>query len=87
MRTIPQRELRNDSGRILAAVAGGETIAVTNNGVVMAVLVPPKLSPLERGRRGGNVLPVGARIRLRNVPRTVSEVGLQEVLDDLKADR
>lgn len=87
MKTIPQRELRNDSGRILAEVAAGETIEITNNGVVMAVMVPPKLSPLERGRRGGNVIPAGERIRLRDVPRAVSDVPLQEVLDDLKSER
>ena len=87
MRTIPQRELRNDSGRILAEVAADETIEVTNNGRVMAVLVPPRLSPLERGRRGGNVIPAGERVRLRDVPRVVSEVPLQEVLDDLKSER
>ncbi|XVV02192.1 type II toxin-antitoxin system Phd/YefM family antitoxin [Actinosynnema sp. CA-248983] len=39
-RKITQRELRNDSGAILRAVAGGETIVVTSNGAPVAQLVP-----------------------------------------------
>jgi len=40
MRTIPQRELRNDIGRILREVEGGETIEVTVDGRPVARLVP-----------------------------------------------
>ena len=40
-RTVPHRELRNDSGRILREAQTGETIAVTNRGEVVALLVPP----------------------------------------------
>jgi prevent-host-death family protein len=39
-RKITQRELRNDSGAILRAVAGGETVVVTSNGTPVAQLVP-----------------------------------------------
>lgn len=43
-RTISQRELRNDSGRILRDVQAGETIVVTRYGVAVAELrpVPPR---------------------------------------------
>ncbi|WNV89840.1 type II toxin-antitoxin system prevent-host-death family antitoxin [Umezawaea sp. Da 62-37] len=37
---ITQRELRNDSGAILRAVAGGEVFVVTSNGAPVAQLVP-----------------------------------------------
>ena len=37
---ITQRELRNDSGAILRAVAGGEVYVVTSNGTPVAQLVP-----------------------------------------------
>jgi prevent-host-death family protein len=40
-RTIPHRELRNNSSAVLREVADGATIEVTNNGEVVAVLVPP----------------------------------------------
>jgi prevent-host-death family protein len=87
MRTIPQRELRNDSGRVLAAVAAGETIEVTSNGTVMAVMVPPQVSPVERGRRDGSVRPARRRIRLLDVPRIRSTESVADALDDLRGDR
>ena len=40
MRQVSQRELRNDSGEILRAVAGGETVIITRNGTPMAELRP-----------------------------------------------
>lgn len=39
-RTITQRELRNDSGRVLRQVQAGETMVVTRNGVPVAELRP-----------------------------------------------
>ena len=48
MKTIAHRELRNNSSAVLARVAAGEAIAVTNHGEVAAVLVPPAASALER---------------------------------------
>lgn len=40
MRTIPQRELRNDIARVLREVEEGETIEVTVDGRPVARLVP-----------------------------------------------
>ncbi|HET7415229.1 MAG TPA: type II toxin-antitoxin system prevent-host-death family antitoxin, partial [Arthrobacter sp.] len=40
MSTIPHRELRNESSKILQRVKNGETIEVTNNGEIAATLVP-----------------------------------------------
>ena len=40
VRSITQRELRNDSGEILRAVEAGETVVVTRNGVPAAELRP-----------------------------------------------
>jgi prevent-host-death family protein len=44
VRTITQRELRNDSGSVLREVQAGQTIIVTRNGVPVAELrpVPPR---------------------------------------------
>jgi prevent-host-death family protein len=39
-RRITQRELRNDSGRIMRALDRGESFTVTRNGVPVAELVP-----------------------------------------------
>ena len=87
MRRIPQRDLRNDSGRVLAAVAAGESIEVTSNGTVMAVMVPPNVSPVERGRRDGTVRPARRRIRLSDVPRVRAAESIAAVLDDLRGER
>lgn len=57
-RTITQRELRNDSGAVLRAVEGGETLTVTRNGTPVAELRPvgrSRLVPREvivRARQG-----------------------------------
>lgn len=39
-RRISQRELRNDSGRIMRAVDKGQSFTVTRNGVPVGELVP-----------------------------------------------
>lgn len=49
-RTIPQRELRNDNARVIAAVAAGERFVITRNGEPVA-----ELRPIEHHRR--TVLP------------------------------
>lgn len=41
MRTVTHREMRNNSGEILRAVAAGETVQVTNHGQIAAVISPP----------------------------------------------
>jgi prevent-host-death family protein len=41
-RRITQRELRNDSGRIMRALDKGEAFTVTRNGVPVGELVPVK---------------------------------------------
>lgn len=40
-RTIPHRELRNNSSAILRQAEAGEVFEVTNHGKVVAKLVPP----------------------------------------------
>ena len=47
MRTVTHREMRNSSGEILRAVAAGETVQVTNNGQIAAVISPPATGSLE----------------------------------------
>ena len=41
-RRITQRELRNESGRIMRALDKGQTFTVTRNGVPVGELVPVK---------------------------------------------
>ena len=51
VRTIPQRELRNDISRILREVEQGEAFHVTVNGRVVAALIPPPEAGTVRPRR------------------------------------
>ena len=46
MRSVTHREMRNNSGEILRAVAAGESVQVTNNGQVAAIISPPSGSSL-----------------------------------------
>lgn len=40
MKTIAQRELRNDNAKVIDAVRAGETFIITRNGEPVAELVP-----------------------------------------------
>ncbi|MGH3696936.1 MAG: type II toxin-antitoxin system Phd/YefM family antitoxin [Pseudonocardiaceae bacterium] len=82
-KTIPHRELRNNSSAVLRDVQGGETVHITNNGEVVAVLVPPSRA-------------AGASLRIRRASvrggfaelvRTRIQEPVQNVLDELRGDR
>jgi len=84
MRTLSQRELRNQSAQVLRDVAAGESFLVTNDGVPVA-----KLVPVESQEPG---LPVskpatGSFDSWLTLPRFKSSSTVDEILDDLRADR
>lgn len=87
MTTIPHRELRNQSSKILERVKNGETIDVTNNGEVTATLIPPSAPPFERLLLAGQVRPAAGPIDFRALPRVTSESSTVDILDDLRGDR
>lgn len=82
-RTIPHRELRKNSGAVLRDVQAGETVYVSNNGEVVAVLIPPPASAdaslrIRRATiRGG----------FRDLERARIDEPVQDVLDELRGDR
>lgn len=82
-RTIPHRELRNSSSEVLRQVQAGETIAVTNHGEVVALLVPP-----------GQDRTAGLRVReaqlrggFAGLPRVHREQRTADVLEALRTDQ
>lgn len=81
-RTIPHRELRNNSSTVLREVQAGETVAITNHGEVVAVLVPPagrrETLRVRRARVRGGFAELG-RVRL--------DTPVQKLLDDLRGER
>ncbi|RDV10996.1 type II toxin-antitoxin system prevent-host-death family antitoxin [Arthrobacter sp. RT-1] len=88
MATIPHRDLRNQSSKVLERVKNGETIHVTNNGEIAATLIPPSASPFERLLQAGQVRPSAAcPVDFRTLPRIVTECSTADILDDLRGDR
>ena len=68
MRTVSQRELRNDSGAILRAAESGEVVVVTRNGVATAQLgpiQPPQAVDRDEALAGARRLPRVDAGRLR----------------------
>lgn len=65
MRTIPQRELRNDIGRVLREVEAGERLRITVDGRPVADLVPIEGTPR-------------AFVPREEILRLLGEVGLDE---------
>ena len=84
MITIAHRELRNNSSDILRRVAEGESFEITNNGKVVAELVPPSaLSALA----GVTYRPARVRGGFDAIERVASSLTSAEIMDDLKGDR
>ncbi|MDY6054271.1 type II toxin-antitoxin system prevent-host-death family antitoxin [Micrococcus sp.] len=83
--TLSQRELRNESGRVLRAVAAGQSFLVTNAGEPVGRLVPvdapsrPTL-PMRPAVRSGAWSELAARRHRSGQPVT-------RILDELREDR
>lgn len=83
--TLSQRELRNDSGRVLRAVSEGQSFVVSNSGVPVARIVPldaaaPALRIARPARRQGGWAALG-------IERKAAQESVTEILDDLREDR
>jgi prevent-host-death family protein len=82
-KTIPHRELRNNSSEILREVQSGETFMITNNGRVVAMLTPPPTQiitdlPMRRAAIVGG---------FGDVPKVKLDHPIQDTLDDLRGDK
>src|SRR6185312_14591020 len=77
MTTIPHRQLRNESSKILERVKNGETTAT---------LIPPASSPFERLLRSGAVRQqsTAGPVDFTQLERVQAEVSTEELLDDLR---
>ena len=82
MKTISQRELRNDNAEIMRGVEEGETYVVTRRGVPVARIVPyVEAGGLRIDRPARNRTPFSEIKRVE-----VSE-SISDMLDDLRGDR
>ncbi|KQZ67114.1 type II toxin-antitoxin system Phd/YefM family antitoxin [Nocardioides sp. Root151] len=80
MKSISQRELRNDSAEVLRSVERGESFLVTRRGVPVAVIGPVRATDLASR-------PARRRNALAALPRVRSSLSTAGVLDDLRGDR
>lgn len=87
MESIPHRELRNNSSAVLARVRSGESLAVTNHGVITAILSPPGSSELTRLEAAGQVRGPRTAAPDFTLIRRARGVGSRELLDDVRGDR
>lgn len=83
--SLSQRELRNESGRVLRAVSEGHSFVLTNSGVPVGRIVPidapaPALTIARPARRTGGWAALA-------IERKVATQSLSETLGDLREDR
>ena len=83
--SLSQRELRNESGRVLRAVSEGDSFVLTNSGVPVGRIVPidapaPALTIARPARREGGWAALA-------IERKAATQSLAETLDDLRGDR
>ncbi|MEV8359336.1 MULTISPECIES: type II toxin-antitoxin system Phd/YefM family antitoxin [unclassified Microbacterium] len=83
--TLSQRELRNESGRVLREVAEGQSFVLTNRGVAVGRIVPldapaPTLLIVRPARR------TAGWAALAPEP-TASDAPMARILDELREDR
>jgi len=83
MNTVSHREMRNNSGAILRRVESGESIQVTNNGRVAAIISPPTTDPLADLAARGQLRP--ARSPLSTLAEIVRR-GAAKSSSDIVAD-
>ncbi|MBK5230573.1 MAG: type II toxin-antitoxin system Phd/YefM family antitoxin [Thermoleophilia bacterium] len=83
-RTIPHRELRNNSSAVLRDVRAGETLTITNHGEIVAVLMPPSDSSLTPSLRIRTAVKHGD---FSGLPSVEIDHPIQESLDELRDER
>jgi prevent-host-death family protein len=82
VKTISQRELRNDNARVIRDVERGEAFIVTRHGVPVARLAPYAEDSVPRVLR-----PAKRRFDPSRIRRVTSSRATAEVLDELRGER
>lgn len=82
MKTISQRELRNDNAQVMRGVEQGETYTVTRRGVPVA-----RLSPITDSTDLRCVRPAKTRPEFARLKRVTADTPTATILADLRGDR
>ena len=86
MGTVTKTELNQQTARVLARVAAGEHITVTERGRPIAEITPPRESAWDRLVAAGKVQLATASGPLTFTP-IESDLTTQEILDDIRGER
>lgn len=83
--TLSQRELRNESGRVLRAVGEGRTFVLTNRGIPVGRIIPldapnPSLPIVRPAKR------IGGWTALKPEPAE-NDHQMSQIIDELREDR
>ncbi|MDN5797642.1 MAG: type II toxin-antitoxin system prevent-host-death family antitoxin [Intrasporangium sp.] len=82
MRTISQRELRNDNAAIIRGIESGESYTVTRRGVPVA-----RLTPYDDASSLRCVRPARQRVRYSDLARVTARTSTQAILDEIRGER
>lgn len=83
MEIVTHREMRNRSGEILRRVEAGESLQVSNNGRLAAIIVPVGGDALDGLLARGEARPSRAGLKaLATVARATSTMSTRELIDD-----
>lgn len=83
MDAITHREMRNNSGEILRRVAAGESVCVTNNGRIAAIIVPPAADALAELAQRGQLRPALRDVTtLRTIRRRAARRTSEQIVGD-----
>jgi len=82
MKTIGQRELRNDNARVIRDIEDGETYTVTRRGVPVA-----QIGPVRDDAGLGMARPARNPYDPASLPRVRSALPTSETLDGLRSER
>jgi prevent-host-death family protein len=87
MESVTHREMRNNSGEILRRVDAGESIRVTNNGRVAALIVPPAGDALEQLAERGQLRPALRELTsLRTIRRRTARRTSEQIIADSRGN-
>lgn len=83
MKTVTHREMRNQSGEILRRVASGESVQISNNGRLTAMIVPVGGSTLDGLIDRGEARPARTGVEaLQSIERVISPMTSGNLVDD-----
>jgi prevent-host-death family protein len=86
MTEVTRTELNQQTARVLARVAAGERLVITDRGRPVAEIIPPTSTRWDELISTGVLSPATHRGSLSFTPRRI-DVSSADVLDEIRADR